>query len=110
MYDPVLVIESGNTYERGNIEAWLQTNMLVASCPKSCFRRFCMRLIAKHAYTHRKCRTDPISGQQLASADLVPNVTLRTVIHRLRASLTAIEAVKSVNAALSIEPPPSAAN
>ena len=52
MYDPVLVIESGNTYERGSIEAWLQTNMLVASCPKSCFRRFCMRLIAKHAYTH----------------------------------------------------------
>ena len=30
MEDPVVILETGNSYERANIEAWLRTSMSVA--------------------------------------------------------------------------------
>ncbi|GBG69884.1 hypothetical protein CBR_g4711 [Chara braunii] len=53
MSDPVIVA-TGQTYERGPIRRWINSG-------------------------HRTC---PVTGQQLANVDLLPNYALRHVIHR----------------------------
>merc|ERR1719221_1167848 len=50
MHDPVVLVD-GHTYERRHIERWLQEHT-----------------------------TSPVSGQQLARMDLIPNLTLRSAI------------------------------
>lgn len=52
MTDPVLLVETGHTYEAANITRWLRTR-----------------------------NTCPLTGQQLDSQQLAPNHSLRKVIH-----------------------------
>eukprot|EP01023_Acetabularia_acetabulum_P051189 TRINITY_DN5636_c0_g1_i11.p2 TRINITY_DN5636_c0_g1~~TRINITY_DN5636_c0_g1_i11.p2 ORF type:complete len:221 (-),score=29.27 TRINITY_DN5636_c0_g1_i11:2058-2648(-) len=51
--DPVLLVNSGHTYERDAIEQWL---------------------------TGEKRRTDPVTGQQLSDFVLVPNLTAKKAV------------------------------
>lgn len=54
MADPVLLLADSHTYERSALAAWLRDH-----------------------------GTSPVTGQLLASKEVVPNHTLRSLIHRL---------------------------
>lgn len=56
MVDPVVLVSDGQTYERAEILAWLEQHC-----------------------------TSPVSGERLASKDIVPNHALRCLIRSLAA-------------------------
>jgi hypothetical protein len=57
MVDPVIVTETGHTYERSAIEQWLRTH-----------------------------NTDPFTNMQLSSNNLIPNHSLRASIQEFSAN------------------------
>lgn len=79
MRDPVIVVGSGNTYERCEIAKWLSTNS-----------------------------TDPLSNVQIPAKDqmLVPNVALRSAIDEYVQQLKRAHASKAASSAPSAPPGP----
>jgi len=55
MQDPVILVESGQTYERGRIESWLAVN-----------------------------KTDPLTGKKLTKKQLTPNLALKNSISEFK--------------------------